>query len=411
VLLPTLVVTAWAVQRSHPVYRNRELADWQQLLSSRLGLKVEIQRLAYPSYWVARFEGLEVSDPETKTKLLVCRSLEASRTKTTWIVEASQPELELSQLATFWEVIDGRLLREFTTEPLPCEIEIGELTLRAGTQAQTVTQVFGMLRPIPNGSEMTLEFRLAGVDTPQPCRLVMRRKRDVTPPRTEWEFDSAGIALPCSLLADRIPAFQALGPEARFVGTARGEIGATELRGEVKGRFLQVDLATLVTQHSVHKLTGLADVTCQLQFHNQRIEELRGSIDSRGGYVSESLLTAAREHLRLGVESEEPVPAQDGLVAYRRLAAEFSLSAEGLSLAGTADPARAGVILANSTRALLLDPTEQPLPASAVIRTLVPQPEYQVPAAKESLPLLQLLPAPAASSATKEPRVKVRFVP
>lgn len=411
VLLPTLVVAAWAVQRSQPVYLNARLDEWRESLTHRLGLKIDIQRVAYPSYWVARIDGLEMSDPETNAKLLVCRTLEATRTKTAWLVEASQPELELSQLAAFWQIIDGRLLRDFAADQLPCEIEIGELTLRVGEQAQTVTQFFASLRPIPNGSEVTLEFRLAGVETPQPCRLTMRRKRDVTPPVTQWKFDSAGIALPCSLLAARIPAFQAFGNEARFVGTAKGEVGPTALHGEVHGRFLQVDLATLVTQNSSHKLTGLADVACQLRFREGRIEELRGTLDSRGGYISESLIAAAREHLHFGVENEEPLPVQDGLVAYRRLAAEFRLTAEGLKLTGIADPTRPGVILANGTRSLLLDPTEQPLPSSALIRTLVPQPEYQVPAAKESLPLLQILPAPAVSPPVKEPKVRVRLAP
>lgn len=409
VLLPTLVVSAWAVQRSQPFYRNAQLTEWQQSLAQKLGLKIEIAQVTYPAYWVARIDGLTLTDPETNAKLLTCRSLEATRTKTAWIVEASQPELELSQLGLLWQLLEGRILREFTADQLPCEIEIGELTLRAGEQAQTVTNVFAACRSVPQGSEVTLEFRLAGVETPQPCRLLLQRRRDVSPPVTSWEFDTAGIAIPCALFAKHLPWFATLGNEARFVGTAKGTFSATSQQGEINGRFLQLDLATLVTQHSSHRLTGLADVVCQLRYHDGQVEEIQGNLDARGGYFGETLFQAAREHLRLGIESEESLPVQDGLLPYRRLAVDFKLSAAGLHLTGVADPTRPGVVLTNGSRALLLDPTEQPLLASAIIRTLVPQPEYQVPAAKESLPLLQLLPAPSVSPTPREPKVRVRL--
>ena len=148
-----------------------------------------------------------------------------------------------------------------------------------------------------------------------------------------------------------------------------------------------------------------------LRFEGGRVAELQGTIDSRGGYVSESLLTAAREHGKFGTDVITPA-AQDGLVPYRRLAAQFHATSGGVTIKGTADPTRDGVVLASATQALLLDPAQQPLPAAALVRLLVPEVEWQVPAAQETIPLLQAFPPAAVREGNPEsiqrPRVKLR---
>jgi hypothetical protein len=155
----------------------------------------------------------------------------------------------------------------------------------------------------------------------------------------------------------------------------------------------------------------MAEVTvAPLRIENGRVVELQGTIDCRGGYVSESLLAAAREHGHFGADAASLL-AQDGLIAYRRLAAQFHASSGGVTIQGTADSSRDGVILASATQALLLDPTQQPVPSAALVRVLVPAVELQVPAAKETFSLLQAFPPAAAREPSfalpLRPRVKL----
>ncbi len=410
--LPTCLVAAWAVQRSQPVYRNAQQDDWERFLSQRLGVQAKTMQVKYPSYWVARLDGLQLADRESKAKLLECRSIEAARTRTAWLIDVSQPKLHLDHIGELAHLLDQRILREIGPDDLPCEFEIRELTLQFGEQAQTVTQVVVFCRPIDAGAEIVAQFHLAGNEQGTPCRLAVRRLRDGSGEvANSWELVTESVALPCSLISSWVPSLRTLGPAAQFVGQAKGTVGSGAVSAEIQGRFLQVDLDSLVTPHTAHRLSGLAEVTVSpLKIEGGRITELRGTIDSRGGYVSDTLLTAAQEHGHFGADNER-VLVQDGLVAYRRLAARFQTSGSGMVIEGIADPTRAGVVLTSATQALLLDPTQQPLPIVAFVRMLVPADELQVPAAQETLLLLQAFPPASVREPTAEkpPRVHVKL--
>lgn len=410
VLLPTAVVAAWAVQRSQPAYRNAKQEEWLRFFAQRFGVKATVDRITYPSFWVARIDNLQLIEPETGVVLLQCRTLEAARTKQGWVVEASQPEVRADQLATFAELLQSRVLKHAPEDTVPCEIEIGELTLRAGERSSTVTHVRITSSSAESASELELLFRVAGVAAPQPCRLAVKRSRGESGTTTSWEFSTPDeVAMHCAAIADWLPGLKTLGPDVQFVGRAAGETSASGNRCEINGRFTAIDLNTLVSNHSAHKLTGKAEVlVAPLKFERGRIAELRGTIVSEGGYLSRSLATAAREHLKLGVDSTDP-PVQDGVIPFRRLACGFRLDEKGLVLQGSADPTRDGVVFAASAGPLLLDPTAQPIPLTSVLRALVPQTELQVPAARETQPLLDILPASSILAPPKQPRGRVNL--
>jgi hypothetical protein len=111
--------------------------------------------------------------------------------------------------------------------------------------------------------------------------------------------------------------------------------------------------------------------------------------------VSQTLLRAAEHHLKL----RSYVPASDAmLLRYRDLVLDFALDEHGLMLGGRDDLSR--TILADSEGPLLTSQEAQPVPPQALVRTLVPLAEVQVPATDETTALLNALPLPAVTPRT-----------
>ena len=70
--------------------------------------------------------------------------------------------------------------------------------------------------------------------------------------------------------------------------------------GEIAGRFLDVDLDSLVAPFP-HKLSGTAEIVLShTSFRQGKLVEAAGALSSDGGTISVSLLTAAAESLKLG---------------------------------------------------------------------------------------------------------------
>ena len=109
------------------------------------------------------------------------------------------------------------------------------------------------------------------------------------------------------------------------------------------------------------------------------------------GRIDHSLLAAAVDRLGL-TPGAEPLPAGD-LVEYQQLAFSATLDAQGLMLHGRCEGTERGAILSDG-RHRLLGESQQPAPAVALVRTLVPQSAVQVPASRETDWLLRHLPVP-----------------
>jgi hypothetical protein len=67
---------------------------------------------------------------------------------------------------------------------------------------------------------------------------------------------------------------------------------------------------------------------------------------------------------------------------------------EGLSLTGSGDPTREGVLVASAAGVLLEAPPQHRVPAVALISALVPAGQVQVPATQQTKLLVQMLPIP-----------------
>lgn len=398
-ILPALVILFWSAWRGGKGYQRACAAE----LSHSLGLHVACSGLSYPRPGIALYQGVELSDPETAAPLARMRFLEGGGSATSaWV--ASQAELDALQLRAIWQLIDRRL-REISDSGSTTRLSASEATLHWPTGSQTLTELHAQLSlPGPTGGPRiaAISFRVAGMDMPEPVRIRITREREAGggdhaasggAMKTTLELDTAGAALSCAMLSAPLGIANHLGPQATF----RGSLWATETSdgwdGELSGQFSNIDLQSLVTEQFPHRLSGTADLTVRTaRFRRGRLEAAEGTFAAGPGGVSQSLVSAAIEHLHLA-----PGPANkhadDMFRQYEQLSLAFVVNSAGLTLHGQCSGAP-GVVMRMGDGTVLAESAGPSGPLVALVRTLVPQSEVQVPATRESDWLIQRLPIP-----------------
>ena len=415
---PTVIVLACGVWRHLPWQVDREA----ERLSRQLGQKVSLEGVRHLRPGVVLYEGLELSDPETGQTVLRCRLLETNWERPTGqegsceaslTLIASQPEIEAAQLDQFWQLVRRVLTRRAGCPRIDVRLTAGELTIRAGESSQTLTGVQGRIRTLASGTRAEVDFRLAGVEMPEPARIRVNRNCQIDPPATGFELHTGGVALPCSLLATGLPGLERLGSRSDFCGHVAANETPQGWNGQLAGRLTNVDLDRLVTGRFPHKLSGMADVTItKARIEHGRLEELAGSLAAGPGVISRSLLDASVSRLGLAAGNGEPeVPGY--LVPYEQLAVAFLIDSEGLRLAAQSPQGSSRAILTGRYGPLLGEPASGPQPVVALLAMLVPLSEVQVPATRQTdwlmrhLPVPDVVPPPTADTAIPQARVSL----
>lgn len=400
---PTAGVLAWGVSRWLPWHTTAEASR----LSRELGLCVSLSGVRHPRPGVVVYEGLQLADPETGQTLLGCRRLEAAwgrpedprdRATASLALVATEPEIEAAGLEPLAELVRRGLGRRASWSKLEVRLSAGEATLRSAAGPWKLTGVEGFLRPVAGGSCGEIGFRLAGVQTTEPVRICIGRDHRETPPRTGLELYTGGGTLPCAFLGLGLPGLERLGPSSGFRGylwvNQKPEGWAYELTGQLAG----VDLESLVSGCSPHKLTGRAQVTIGVaRLLDGRLQEAAGSVSAGPGLVSRSLLDASVESLGLERGAEPRSPGT--LVPYEQLAASFQIDSGGLRVRGSCPVPGRGTVMVDHFSRLLAEPAArgQPIPVGALVRTLVPGGGVPVPATRASDWLMRVLPLPEAA--------------
>jgi hypothetical protein len=415
-VIPSLWVGGWCVARHLPG-RTQAEAD---ALGLQWGLVVKLEAVKHLRPGAVLYEGIELADPETGRPIFRSRCLEVVRQpqpdwqgqlRPTLCVIASQPEVEAANLdlARRWM---QRLMasRPGTDEP-NLQFSAAEVTLRAGDRSQTLADVAALMEIQPGQTQAEIDFRLAGVATPEPARIRIVQNRGDCPdfrssengtvpfgvPTTRFELLTDANELPCSLLAIALGELNTFGKRCRF----RGQIFASETPdgwdADVAGQLVELDLDSLVSDHFPHRLSGIGKATIRsAHFCRGRLEQCDGELVAGRGTVSSSLLKAAGEYLGL-VPGEEPFPTGER-IAYEELAIAFSLDTGGLRLRGLCTTAEPHTILSNGCNRLLGESARDRQPVAALVQTLAPQSALQVPVSRQTDWLLHHLPISGVTS-------------
>jgi hypothetical protein len=404
---PAVFIFGYGIHLYRPGYVSAEA----ERLGRQLGLDVAIDDVKYPRPGVVLYEGLCLSDPETRQTLLRCQSLEAEFSRTTdaegrgkpsILLVASRSEIQADGIQRLWPLIaQGMELRGHWADR-DVRFAAGNVTLKSAQAAAELSEVQGGIERLTDGSQAQITFRLADNEKSQPARVRVVRNRQVVPPATGFEIDTAGGTMPCSLLAIGIPEMKALGANAQFCGylwanQASGE-GQSGWDGELTGLLTDIDLDQLVTARFPHRLSGTAQLAVQsARFNQSRLEKCACTLTAGPGMIGRSLLEAAANRMSL---SQDPrfLPSGD-MVRYQQLSLAAMLDSDGLRLQGRCDGDAHGAIISDGRNPLLGDSAGKPLPFLALLQTLVPRSEWQMPVTRQTDWLVSHLPMPRAASA------------
>ena len=396
---PTASVGVWIVFRGTNGTAAQK-AEWERELAGRLGLAVEIGRVGYPHPNLARLQDVRLLDPETRTPLAGAAMIDVSPLAAGWSLAAVDSFIEVRQLPRLAAALDSHLLRGPTSLTTAISLLPCEMTLRNPAADMTLRLPGGQFSASENGAKLAIELVLPGATAEtQPAQWTVARDRTQSPPVTIWQFDTSGSAWPCGLVRDVVPAASLLGERCRFTGRFILVDSPGGQSGNLTGSFQEVDLDAAVSEQLPHQLSGLATLRIERAvLDGDKLAELRGTLQAQNGTISRSLVTAAQEHLQLDSaavadeNSAAPIP-------FRQLAIGFHLDGRALSLTGSADPTQDGMLAANAAGPILTAPARHSVPAVNVLRALLPDSEYQVPATRQTRALVNLLPMPNAASA------------
>ncbi len=406
-VIPTVGVFAWSNSQTTSGHSASLAAE----LSRELALRVSLTGVFHPRPGAALYEGLELADPETGRPLARMRFLEVGGGDSLATLVASQPEIDALHLDRLGRLVVERLRNAVAPQAM-VRLAASDVTLDWPEGAQTLTDLVGQIdgRPGEDGQRTaTINFRLAGNNAGEPIKIRYSRRLKESQPTARIEVNTGDAAVPCSLLAGPAGIANHLGQQACFHGSFWAVETAEGWEGQCAGELTAVDLQTAIGEQFPHHLTGQAKITMKsARFRHGRLEEARGTVIAEQGDVGQSLLTAAATNLHLA--GSAATNSNASLVAYTRLALEFEIDSSGVTLHGAGrEP---GAIVESGDSVLLAESQTPTSPVVALLRTLVPQSEVQVPASRQSEWLIHRLPVPRiVPPADERPHGKIRLAP
>jgi hypothetical protein len=410
-VVPTFSVGLWTVARTDGGARaSFAQAALAHELTSQLGLAVEIDR-ASGSPGAFRLEGVRLRDPETGAVVFQAVAVEAVHSATGWQIEAFQPCVEVAQLHRLAPRLHDRLLCGPANQMPPIALVARNLILATEKQQVSVAQLSARMGANDSGPEVVAELNLADPSS-EPIRFTIARDQKGVPPQTRWQLATGNQSIPTSPLADIVPPLSRLGRNCQFVGMISGEGGQRGWSGELAGTLGSVDFDALVTEHFPHQLSGLGTIrVAQAVMTDGRLAELRGGIEIRTGTISESLLAAAEEHLQLVPASPNQSTNEFSSIPFDRLAMGLALDGRLLRIRGVTGT-NDDVVLTSQSGPLLRAGPGHAVPAVNLLRALLPENQFQVPATRQTEALVGLLPVPEADptrTAARQTHVPTRL--
>lgn len=396
---PTCLSVLFVIVTCTPWYSDFRRQLMQRELSQQIGVTVLIDAVQYPAPGTTRLVGVRLLQPETRAEVGRVRLV-------TWVggsernhIWLSQPELQSEQLNYVWRVVHDRFLCQPELTTVAVRAVADDLTIHSRTGSMTLRAIDAWLRPLDRRVEAMIQCVPASRHDNAPVHITVTRDRSGRSAATDWTLHTGDIALPCSAVADYLPAMRALGPEATFTGTLQWKkFDAAGWSIDLGGsRFDDVELSELL--HSVpHRLSGRASIRLErCQIDPGSAVDVSGTLLAGSGVIGQSLMRSAQSEL--GFEVAEPVDAVDRDWQYEKMAVRFDLFGPQLTLAGICHQQRGlerlapGVVVTAAGRSLVLS-HGHPQSWASLARAFWHQGRELVPVASQAAWLLDVLPSP-----------------
>ncbi len=401
-ILPTTAIAVFGAWRTAPLHQMA-LRD---ALANALAVSVLLADVTYPRPGVTRIEGLELTDPETGNPLLSTSTLEIHDTSRGTYVTADATTLHTTRAQRLYEELHRRLTDGNHDQGWRVRVE--DLTLKADDARQSNVSLSATSSMGTSGPVVDVVFHLVGDEAKGENAIKLIRNRDSNPAETTVFLKTGGTPLPCSLLGQFAAGWSDLGNDATFVGSFWTIDASDGRRGEIVGVFEQVDLQSLVSDNFGHNLMGKARVriTEKAIMQQGRLQLAEAHIDAGPGSISQELLGTASRELQMPL-LEVGSTRTGGMVSYQRLRADVTINHQGVLIRGQQPIAaraqnqqqgqHAGVILAGPHNTILVEP-QNPLPVTAVLRTLAIGNPDEAILSKPIASLAEWLPEPTRAS-------------
>lgn len=385
--LPTLATVVCVVATWTPWYHQRVLRGMEAQISVASGMIVRIDDFRRSAPSTVHLSRVRMVNPETLREVAIVREVEWDKQSDVVSILLHQPELQSSQLQNAWKLIHDRFLCDPERTDRPVRFAANDLTIHSRNGAVTLRDVGAWLRPSGNSVEAAVQCIPANYQLDSPVTVKVNRNRETGTPKTNWMLDTGHTPLPCSALADYLPALDALGSEAEFIGTMRWQSDSSDWIVDLSGAtFDKVALDRLFERQS-HRLSGQATIQldrCRID-PSQRRSDIVGSIRASDGRIGRSLLLSAQQHLGFEVR----FPDGDDDVAYDRLAIAFNINSTQLELDGICH-SLPGFNNLETDIAMCLDglplvrSTDIDLDALAVVTAIAPSHSVMVPLSNQT---------------------------
>jgi len=408
-LAPTLAAAAWSVARQLPLEARRI----ERTLSRELMCRVGLSAVEHPSPGKLVLRNVSLNDQETSSPLAECSRVDVAWHSGAVAIRADEAEMNSAAIRALSRWAELRLKRG-ASDNRPVHWFAGEVLIQDDDGQLRLTDLHGGAVVEEAAAQVSVRFRCtehsgeesdnvaagstdasqtrgdskADTNADDYATLRILRRQGASGPVTQIEWQSGATAIPCSLLASHFPTAEWLGADARY----QGYVWATETDdgwdAEMAGVATGLDLEHLVSRRFPHQLTGTATLRIErARITGGRVQSASGSLESYGGMVSRSLLESASRSLRMGWGVPDEAV---GILPYAQLAVGFSIDQSGLVIRGQC-PAAPRAVVIDQRHVLLEQPAEQQ-PVAALIRTLVPHRDVQVPASYEAQWLVARLP-------------------
>lgn len=345
----------------------------EQQLSTRFGLAVTFDQIAWTQPDGMRFGKLKLADPETGALLATAVSIEVVERERSLLLSAEGLELHAARLDGLQELVNRQLrlgkpedrIRATTNRLVVVLNDQSRITLESAWAQCDFTRTAAQAR---------VEFRPVDREHSGVVALRVVRNRQTTPPSVGFEIDATQAPLPCSLLAPFVPAIARLGDTCRFRGGMWGIAGPQGWNAELVGKslFEAVDLTTLVAESFPAQLAGQATLVLDgAKMVGGHIEQVHGELKCGGGTIHRELAKTLAEDLTLDAASAGKTFGANH--PFSELAFRFALDAEGLLISGRCQTGPKGAILVDRFGVAVIEPTPAArLPIASIERAFSP---------------------------------------
>lgn len=406
-LVPTVLVLCYVFVLNLPWHRRAH----ERELSQRLGLVATLESVSFPRPGTTLYRGLRLADPESGADVARIAALEIRHRAASWYLTATQPEIESQRAELLGRLLDERVLRGHSKNRPAIELSAAAMTIgSAGQESQTLTDVRLSLSAESDGPILRADYRVAGVEMKTAARVEIRRKRERNTATTHLIWHTGDAALPCAVWAARFPWIKRLGTRCRFRGQAELTETNNSWHGEITGRLTGVDLDRVISDQFPHKLSGEATIDMEQAIAKDgKLQKLKGRLVAGPGVVGERLLGAAENELDWRTMKDEAIE-EVALHEYSQLAFSFGIDADSMKLAGVCEQQPPGTILLATDGRTWSTHDAQTIPVTHLLRVLVPQSNYEIPATRQTRALINFLPLPDAIPPQEDeiPRVHTR---